>query len=1065
MRGIPVAASVMALATGCLFINPQTMASAPPPAPTPTSEATPYWTVGRNDAIITARDRQSKVWADILHGSIGETYYPTINVADSRTIEFVVVHDGHATPVSAMQHQYQWTAKKALAVTVLNTPSSRHYTLNETIFTNPHANAIVMTYHLFIQSGNPEHYQLYVFSNPHLNNQGSQNQGSLTRSHGNPILLAQNGQVSSAIASREPFQQASVGYMGQSDGLTQLSKTGILTPYASALGNIGETGELPVSGRWSSGEVAIGYGSTTSRAIQAAQTTLSRPAPALLGQFVAQWHHYLAPLYRPHHLGATLTQQYWTSLMTIKAAEDKTYVGAMAASLTTPWGEDESAEGNSVTGYHMSWVRDSYQMASALLAAGDRRTAQQILQWYFTVDEYPNGNFPQNSFVNGKPYWTGQELDQNGFPVILAYQLHDDGPTIYAKYLEPALRYILYHGPWTNLDRWEEASGFSPNTMAVDIAALALGSRIAAQDGHPHQAAIYQGVARHWLTHVVDWTTASSGPWSSQPYFVRITTAPGASSNHFITIANGGNTYPQTDIIDQGFLSLVRLGLIAPSNPVIRNSLQVVDQAIRVNTPNGPSFYRYNHDRYGNYANGAPYNGSGHGGLWPVLDGERGEYDLAANLDGLATRHTPLFYLQTMQKMAYGLGMIPEQVWPFTTTIPASSLATSPSSASIGLKPGVATGSAAPLDWAMGQYVRLAVDISQHRLVDSPRALSQMFDWVHPTPSSLPLTAQLSPAISIPLPSTGPYSVDSMSWVVYAKTPSLSGYTAPHAEVTVADVSHDGMTTTTTSASAKGQYTLNPTLNSGLNTLEITTLTHHGMQKTLTAAVTYEPPALASWRHLPFDDQGPGWYQYPTGGWYQKGMLDMTSVAVRNLGATDQINVSYDVLHNICGGANGFSTKLIEIYLVNPTNSGSTSTASLPYSNIGFTVPWNYALRVSGFDTKLINAQGAVLSRSLTVTTNPLTRTVSINIPSSLIGGAFAKGWGLYVTTLSQDGYAPEEVRPIAQTAEPYEFGYVYADPYGYPTNVMDVLTPKGTPQAALDYLKGPIELTPVTIP
>jgi glucoamylase len=325
--------------------------------------------------------------------------------------------------------------------------------------------------------------------------------------------------------------------------------------------------------------------------------------------------------------------------------------------------------------------------------------------------------------------------------------------------------------------------------MAVDIAALALGARIARQDGHPAQAQVYQAVAQHWLDQIQSWTVTTDGSLSSPPYFVRISTAPNANNaQNTITIANGGSTYPQNAIVDQGFLSLVRLGLLSPADPVIQNSLKVIDQTIMVQTPNGPSFHRYNHDRYGNYADGAPYNGSGYGGLWPVLDGERGEYDLAAHLQGVQTPNSPIYYLQTMQKMAYGLGMIPEQVWPFSTRIPAFPSGTSPAAASIGLDPGVATGSAAPLNWAMAQYVRLAVDISQNRLVDQPRVLHNEFNLTTPASSALPLTASFSSGHAEPLPATGPYSVDSSNWVVNSTAQTISGHAAPNASIAVAVV-------------------------------------------------------------------------------------------------------------------------------------------------------------------------------------------------------------------------------------------------------------------------------------
>lgn len=1046
---------------------PLLLAASPTPAPAPAIPAVPYWTVGRNDAIVTARNTTSKVWADILHGSIGETYYPTINVADSRTIEFIVVHNGHAVPVSAMTHQYSLVNSKALAVNIVNTPPSNAYQLDETIFTNPQANAIVMEYHLKIRSGPLSAYHLYVFSNPHLNNLGLANKGTFSLVQHRTVLEAYNGRVSSAIMSSPSFTKASNGYLNSNDGLTQLLSTGHLKVYTKAAGNIGQTGEIPLTrprgNHGAQGEVVVAYGHHLSTAVHAAVSTLSARPPALLGKFIAQWHHYLAPLYRPHNLSTELLNQYWLSLMTIKAAEDKTYIGAMAASLTTPWGESVPATTSPVTGYHMVWVRDAYQMASALLAAGDRRTASQILHWFFHIDQYSNGNFPQNSFANGTPFWTGQELDQDGFPVILAYQLGQDGPSTYQQHIEPALRYILAHGPWTQLERWEESSGFSPNTMAVDITALALGAKIARQDGYQAQAQVYQAVAQHWLNHIQEWTLTSKGPLSSHPYFIRISTAANANNpNNTITIANGGQTYPQNAIVDQGFLSLVRLGLISPLDPVISYSLHVIDHTIRVQTPNGPGFHRYNHDRYGNYANGAPYNGSGYGGLWPVLDGERGEYDLAAHLQGVHTAHSPIYYLQTMKNMAYGLGMIPEQVWPFSTNIPPSPTTANPATASIGLKPGVATGSAAPLNWAMAQYVRLAVDISKNRLVDQPQVLHQEFNLTHPAPNPLPLSASFSGGHHNPIPATGMYSVYNGNWTLNARQDTLSGAAAPGSAIVVAMPTPSGIKTITTRANTQGHYAVPLTIQSAVQTVDITE-TSKNKTKALMEVVSYSPPPIAAWRNLPFDDQGPGFYQYPTGSWFVPGMLDMTSVSLRNSGNTDVINVAYDILHNIYHAPNGFSTKLLEIYFVNPAIPNNSMTA-LPYANIGFSTGWTDALRVSGWDTKLVNAQGTVLSRSLSVSTNSLTHTVSIQIPSSLIG-AFKPGWGLYVTTLSQDGYAPGEVRPISAQAGPYNFGYVKASPNGYPTNVMDVLTPSGTPQQALNYLNGPIVLRPVTIP
>ncbi len=1144
-----IAGSFGATLLASLALPPTALASTNAhPAPIPNTQATPYWTVGRNDAIVTADDTASKVWFALQRGSIGETFYPTVNVADSSQFQFVVVHNGQVMPeTTSTTHSYSLLATNGLAVKVVNTAKNGSFALTHIYYTNPNNSSIVVRTWFTVLKGNPQHYQLYVFSHPQLDNQGINNSGWTATVGNQSMLVSQNNTVSAAIASKDGFLMTSTGYMGSNDGITQLEKTEKLIPYTSATGNIGQIGQLPLvpmenahsplpkppipgsspalmppvlapspvpspppgpspfGPKWPSvianhtsttytSQVVLSYGSSPTRAESSATTTLQTPWLPMLQQFQGQWARYLAPLYKPVGLPVKLQNEYWLALMTLKGAEDKTYRGAMAASLSTPWGEDESAVSPSVTGYHMVWVRDAYQMASAFMAAGDMKTAHQILNWFFNVDEEPNGNYPQNSFVNGTPFWTGQELDQNGFPVILAYQLRDTGRNVYLKHIRPELRYILNHGPWTDLDRWEEASGFSPNTMAVDIAALALGADIAQKDGYASDAAVYRGAATRWLDHIEQWTVTDNGPLSSKPYFVRISTGPNVNGSALLTLANGGGTYPQKDIVDMGFLSLVRLGLLSPDNTVVRNSLKVIDKTIEVQTPNGPGFFRYNHDGYGNYADGAPYNGSGVGGLWPVLAGERGEYELAARLDGVRTAHSPLYYLTTMDNMAYGLGMIPEQVWPFNTTIPVSPPGTNPAVASIGLRPGVATGSAAPLDWAMAQYVRLAVDISKHRLVDQPRALNREFAHtpngrgpgmpLGPMEAAGPLASTQPPlgpkppgqaaltltvafpsgSNTISVPKSGPYSVDSGNMVVSTTKPTLTGTTTPGAKVTVGVVNSSGLTSSTVRADSKGDYSIPIQVSNDLNMVYV--VAHQaGQTTTKTYAVTYQPPALAEWSNLPFDDRGPGWYTYPTGGWYVPGMLSMNDVSVRTNASQDIINVSYDVMHNIYGAPNGFSTKLIEIYLVKP-GSTATSSSPLPYTNIGFAQgsDWTYALQVTGYGSDLTNATGDVLSSNLGVSANQLTKTVTIRIPQSLVG-KFSKGWGLVVTTLSQDGYAPGQVRPIAQTAGAYNFGYVYNDPNGYPTNVMDVLVPSGTPQEALDYLKGPIALHAVFIP
>ena len=151
-------------------------------------------------------------------------------------------------------------------------------------------------------------------------------------------------------------------------------------------------------------------------------------------------------------------------------------------------------------------------------------------------------------------------------------------------------------------------------------------------------------------------------------------------------------------------MELVRLGITAADDPAIHQSLLVVDKLIKVNTTNGPAWYRYNHDAYGERPDGSDYDArSGKGRLWTLLTGERGEYELARG--NLRAAHSSLY---AMMKFANDGLMIPEQVWD------------EPKSPRPELRFGEGTGSATPLAWSMAQFIRLAANVRARRNLETP---------------------------------------------------------------------------------------------------------------------------------------------------------------------------------------------------------------------------------------------------------------------------------------------------------------------------------------------------------
>ena len=49
-------------------------------------------------------------------------------------------------------------------------------------------------------------------------------------------------------------------------------------------------------------------------------------------------------------------------------------------------------------------------------------TARRALV-YLACTQKPDGGFAQNFWVDGRPYWSGEQLDEVAFPIILAWRL------------------------------------------------------------------------------------------------------------------------------------------------------------------------------------------------------------------------------------------------------------------------------------------------------------------------------------------------------------------------------------------------------------------------------------------------------------------------------------------------------------------------------------------------------------------------------------------------------------------------------------------------------------------
>ncbi len=308
--------------------------------------------------------------------------------------------------------------------------------------------------------------------------------------------------------------------------------------------------------------------------------------------------------------------------------------------------------------------------------------------------------------------------------------------------------------PASAVERWEEQTGYSPSTIAAEIAGLTAAAHIARVNGDSTHADLYQATADDFARNIKGWTVTTTGP-DGPSYFIRLSKTGDPNAAITYNLGNGSVTVDQREVIDAGFLELVRLGILPASDPTVQASLRVVDATIERQTPSGPGFYRYgtrrpgSEDGYGDcwepdpttcHPSGAPWpttdTGSGH--LWPVLSGERGEYEVAAGQTGQATT-----LLSAMAAMTSGGYLEPEQAWE-DPALPASPFGSDPTTASIGFAPGHPAGSASPLTWAQAQFARLTLDLGAGRELDTPAIVAARYTR-HGMPGTVPL-AVTSPA-------------------------------------------------------------------------------------------------------------------------------------------------------------------------------------------------------------------------------------------------------------------------------------------------------------------------------
>jgi glucoamylase len=311
-------------------------------------------------------------------------------------------------------------------------------------------------------------------------------------------------------------------------------------------------------------------------------------------------------------------------------------------------------------------------------------------------------------------------MDETALPILLVDLACRNGVIDIAERdaLWPMVRraaaFLVRNGPVSPQDRWEEEPGYAPFTVATEVAALVVAAELACAVGEKATATYLLETADAWNASIERWLyvagTELAHQHSVEGYYVRVAEPDRADAPSpclgFVPIKNrppDQATGPAALMVSLDALALVRFGLRAPDDPRILNTVKVIDATLKVDTPRGPVWHRYQGDGYGEHADGGPFDGTGIGRGWPLLTGERGHYELAAGRADAAGR-----LAEAMEALAGDTGLLPEQVWDGADIPDRELFAGHPS------------GSAMPLVWAHAEYVKLRRSLWDGEIFDRP---------------------------------------------------------------------------------------------------------------------------------------------------------------------------------------------------------------------------------------------------------------------------------------------------------------------------------------------------------
>ncbi len=678
------------------------------------------WTSSAKSGIGKALNPLSNVSFTISHGIINEVYYPREDQACTRDMEMIVTNgqDFFSEEKRDTEHTTKMIGEGIPAYLITNQCLQKRYRIEKEIIADPLRNTVLQQIRFVPQAGEQNDYHLYVLLAPHLGNRGGQNTGWVGDYKGIPMLFAVHDNLVLALACSHNWKKRSVGYVGVSDGWQDLIQHKQMTwEYERAEnGNVALTGEIDLQQAGDTFVLALGFGSDKMEAGHYAWASIMDGFSYAKKRYTSEWADWQKSLTHPQSFQKNVGLLSHTSAAVLRMHEAKCFVGGTIASMSIPWGFSKGDD--DIGGYHLVWPRDLVETAGGFLGLQAREDAFRIIN-YLMVTQESDGHWPQNMWLAGKPNFGAIQMDQTALPILLIdlCRRHDAlDPHMIRRYwqvVKKAISYIIINGPGTQQERWEEESGISLFTLAAEVAALLAAADFATINNEPEIADYCRKTADSWNDKIEYWTyvtgTTLAKEVGVEGYYIRINPNGIAAKDlngHQINLKNhpgDEGLMPVNELICVDALALVRFGLRDPNDPRILNTIKVIDAKLKVETPFGPCWHRYNNDGYGEHVDGRPYNGTGIGRAWPLLTGERAHYEIAAGNFKKAEELLIAF------EMFANNGLFPEQIWD-TDDIPKRDLHF-----------GKYSGSAMPLVWAHSEYIKLRCSLKDRKVFDMPR--------------------------------------------------------------------------------------------------------------------------------------------------------------------------------------------------------------------------------------------------------------------------------------------------------------------------------------------------------